>query len=156
MGKGRHVPIDERLAASRVDDALAATLYRALRHELTAADSLEALREKFVQRTPRMDDNEKATARARRAGSWLGGMAADKWRAVEPRARMYLPACGCVELESSTRLQCERTRQFRRELFSCASKTRGGQSIRPEITRIDFDVTELESSLVWPGPPESG
>lgn len=27
--------------------------------------------------------------------SWLGGMAADKWRAVEPRARMYLPACGC-------------------------------------------------------------
>ena len=27
--------------------------------------------------------------------SWLGGMAADKWRAVEPKARMYLPACGC-------------------------------------------------------------
>ena len=27
--------------------------------------------------------------------SWLGGMAAEKWRAVEPKARMYLPACGC-------------------------------------------------------------
>ena len=27
--------------------------------------------------------------------SWLGGMLADKWRAVEPRARMYLPVCGC-------------------------------------------------------------
>jgi len=27
--------------------------------------------------------------------SWLGGMLADKWRRVEPRARMYLPAVGC-------------------------------------------------------------
>lgn len=27
--------------------------------------------------------------------SWLGGTIADKWRKSEPRARMYLPACGC-------------------------------------------------------------
>ncbi len=27
--------------------------------------------------------------------SWIGGILADKWRAFEPRARMYLPACGC-------------------------------------------------------------
>lgn len=27
--------------------------------------------------------------------SWLGGMIADKWHAVEPRARAYLPALGC-------------------------------------------------------------
>ena len=43
---------------------------------------------------------------------------------------------------SSTRLQCERMRQFRRNLFGCASRTRREQSIRPKISRIDFDLTE--------------
>ena len=44
-------------------------------------------------------------------------------------------------------------RQFRRKLFGCASRTRREQSIRPKISRIDLDVTELESSEVWWGPP---
>ena len=60
----------------------------------------------------------------------------------------------CAEFKSSTRLQCERTRQFRRKLFGCASRTRREQSIRPKISRIDFDVTELENSQVWSGPPK--
>ena len=60
----------------------------------------------------------------------------------------------CVEIKSSTRLQCERTRQFRRNLFGCASRTRREQSIRPKISRIDFDLTELENSEVWSGPPK--
>ena len=38
---------------------------------------------------------------------------------------------------SSTRLQCERMRQFRRNLFSCASRIRREQSIRPKISQID-------------------
>ena len=50
---------------------------------------------------------------------------------------------GSVETKSSTRLQCERMRQFRRELFGRASRTRRERSIRPKISRIDFDVTEL-------------
>ena len=45
-------------------------------------------------------------------------------------------------------------RQFRRNLFGCASRTRREQSIRPKISRIDFDLTELENSEVWSGPPK--
>ena len=33
-------------------------------------------------------------------------------------------AAGCVEIKSSTLLQCERMRHFRRKLFGCASRTR--------------------------------
>ena len=49
-----------------------------------------------------------------------------------------------VEITSSTRLQCERMRRFRREAFCRASRTRRERSIRPKVSRIDFDVTELE------------
>ena len=60
-----------------------------------------------------------------------------------------------VEIKSSTRLQCARTRHMRRTLFGRASRTRRERSIRPMIrpiiSRIDFDVTELESSEVWLG-----
>jgi hypothetical protein len=52
-------------------------------------------------------------------------------------------------LESSTRLQCERTRPFRRTLFSCSWSARRERSIRPSIGRIDVDVTELERLEVW-------
>jgi hypothetical protein len=45
-------------------------------------------------------------------------------------------------------------RLFRRKAFSCASRNRREPSIRPKISRIDFDVAELESSEVWWGPPE--
>ena len=45
-------------------------------------------------------------------------------------------------------------RPFRRDAFCCASRTRREQSIRPKISRIDFDVTELENSQVWSGPPQ--
>jgi HrpA-like RNA helicase len=35
----------------------------------------------------------------------------------------------------------------------CASRTRREQSIRPKVSRIDFDLTELERFEVWSGPP---
>ena len=59
------------------------------------------------------------------------------WRAVvkEVRARVdrsVAPVDCCVEFKSSTRLQCERMRQFRRNLFGCASRTRREQPIRPK------------------------
>ena len=47
----------------------------------------------------------------------------------------------CVK--ASTRLQHERIRMFRREHFRCASRTRRERSIRPKISRIDFDLAEL-------------
>ena len=49
---------------------------------------------------------------------------------------------------------CAHMRQFRRKLFGRASRTQREQSIRPKISRIDFDVTELENSQVWSGPPK--
>ena len=61
----------------------------------------------------------------------------------------------CVEIKSSTRLQCAHMRQFRRKLFGCASRTRREQSIRPKVSRIDFDLIELENSEVWSGPPQT-
>jgi len=45
-------------------------------------------------------------------------------------------------------------RHFRRKRFGCASRTRREQSIRPKISRIDFDLIELENSEVWSGPPK--
>ena len=57
----------------------------------------------------------------------------------------------CVDSKPSTRLQCERIRRFRREAFCRASRIRREQSIRPKISRIDVDVTELENSEVWLG-----
>jgi hypothetical protein len=45
----------------------------------------------------------------------------------------------------------ERMRRFRRELFFHASRTRREQSIRPKISRIDVDLTEIESSEIWLG-----
>ena len=63
-------------------------------------------------------------------------------------------AATCVEFKSSTRLQCAHMRQFRRKLFGCASRTRREQSIRPKISRIDFDLTELENAEVWWGRPK--
>jgi len=55
-------------------------------------------------------------------------------------------------LEPSIRRQWERP--FRRERFGRASSTRREPSIRPNMTRIDVDATELESCEVWRGPPE--
>ena len=43
---------------------------------------------------------------------------------------------------------------FDASFFGRASRTRREQSIRPKISRIDFDVTELENSQVWSGPPK--
>ena len=43
---------------------------------------------------------------------------------------------------------------FRRNLSGCASRTRRERSIRPKISRIDVDVTELENFKVWSGPPK--
>ena len=60
----------------------------------------------------------------------------------------------CVDSKPSTRLQCELIRRFRREAFCRASRTPREQSIRPKISRIDFDLTEIESSEVWWGPPK--
>ena len=60
----------------------------------------------------------------------------------------------CVEIKSSTRLQCARHRTDWTRLFRFASRTRREQSICPKISRIDFDLTELEDSEVWSGPPK--
>ena len=49
----------------------------------------------------------------------------------------------CAEFKPSTRLQNERIRPSRRDLFGSASRTRREQSIRPKISRIDFDLTEV-------------
>ena len=70
-------------------------------------------------------------------------------RLVNDELTCRLDVTNCVETKSSTRLQCEHTRQFRRKLFGRASSTRREQSIRPKISRIDF---ELESSKVWDHP----
>ena len=51
-----------------------------------------------------------------------------------------------AELASSTRLQCDRVRKCRREVFRRASRTRREPSIRPKISRIDVDAAELERS----------
>ena len=56
-----------------------------------------------------------------------------------------------VALKSSTRLQCARNRTVWTRLFRSASRTRREQSIRPKISRIDVDLTELESSEVLLG-----
>ena len=50
-----------------------------------------------------------------------------------------------MDVTSSTRLRRERMRRLRRELFGRASRTRRERSMRPNISRIDVDVTELES-----------
>ena len=60
----------------------------------------------------------------------------------------------CVETKSSTRLQCARNRTIWTRLFRCASRARRERSIRPKMSRIDFDLTELENSQVWSGPPK--
>ena len=62
---------------------------------------------------------------------------------VSGRAPNSMKVVVCVELESSTRLQCA---WFRRELFGRALRTRRERSIRPTISRIDFEV--------WWGPPK--
>ena len=61
---------------------------------------------------------------------------------------------GCAEFKYSTRLQFERTRQLRRRFFGFASRTRREKSIRPKISGIDFDLTELERFEVWSGRPK--
>ena len=60
-----------------------------------------------------------------------------------------------VGIKSSTRLQCERHSTDCAVLFGRASRTRREQSIRPKISQIDFDLTELEISEVWPRRPSS-
>ena len=60
----------------------------------------------------------------------------------------------CVDSRYSTRLQRARTRTVWTDPFGRASRTRREQSMPPKISRIDFDVTERESSEVWWGPPK--
>ena len=60
------------------------------------------------------------------------------------------PSATCVELKSSTRLQWARMRRSRCTLFGRASSTRRERSLRPNISRIDFDVTEIERCDVLP------
>ena len=74
-----------------------------------------------------------------------------KYRCFYYYAVYFLGVVDRVDIKSSTRLQCARMRPFRREAFCRASRTRRAQSIRPKISRIDFDVTEIESSEVWWG-----
>jgi len=95
------------------------------------------------------------TRRARRAGSRSPrgprrprrGAARSRTTAPGAAAR---PRPACVEIKSSTRLQCARMRQFRHKLFGPASRTRRERSIRPKISRIDFDLAEIERFEVSP------
>ena len=56
-----------------------------------------------------------------------------------------------AEVEASTRLQCEIMRQFRRKPFGSASRARRERSVRPKISRIDFDSTERARCEVLAG-----
>ena len=47
--------------------------------------------------------------------------------------------------KSATRLHYERIQTVRIRRFGSASRTRREQSIRPKVSRIDFDVAELEN-----------
>ena len=49
-----------------------------------------------------------------------------------------------AELKSSTRLQCACIRTISTYVLHCLQSTRREKTIRPKISRIDFDVTELE------------
>ena len=85
----------------------------------------------------------------KRAAELLRGLAApygvvvlvDGAGALAAAAAVHELAAACVDFKSSTRLQCERMRQFRRELFGSASRTRRERSIRPKIGRIDLSQT---------------
>ena len=68
---------------------------------------------------------------------------------IKEYERAGLEVLDCVETKSSTRLQCERIRTIWTRLFRCASRARRERSIRPKMSRIDFDLTELENSQVW-------
>ena len=72
-------------------------------------------------------------------------------RAMGPRRRVRAVARR-EDIESSTRLQRERTAP---ESSARASSTRRERSIRPKIGRVDVDATELERSEVRRGPPGS-
>ena len=52
-----------------------------------------------------------------------------------------------AESKSSTRRQCARPRRVWTRIFHRASRTRREPSRCPKISRIDFDVTELESAF---------
>ena len=54
----------------------------------------------------------------------------------------------------TSHLQYARHRTVWTRLFPCASRTRRERSIRPKISRIDFDVTERENFEVWSGRPK--
>jgi hypothetical protein len=60
-------------------------------------------------------------------------------------------ACPCVEIKSSIRLQRASNRTVWTRLFGCSSRTRREQSIRPKISRIDFDLIEIERFEVFAG-----
>ena len=90
------------------------------------------------------------------AGAWFARRGTLDAAAAAPLvvALAWLLVSACVEIKYSNRLQCARMRPFRRKSFGRASRTRREQSIHPKISRIDFDLTEIESSEVWSGPPK--
>ena len=85
------------------------------------------------------------------AGAWFARRGTLDAAAAAPLvvALAWLLASACVEIKSSTRLQCSCMRQLRREAFGSASRTRRERSIRPKTSRIDVDVTERERFEVW-------
>ena len=94
----------------------------------------------------------------RRRGRGRGAPLGARQAQVAPR-RLLLPRPADPRSAEQDRrgpcgIQCARVRPFRRELFCRASRTRRERSIRPKISRIDFDATVLERSEVWRGPPK--
>ena len=68
-------------------------------------------------------------------------------RAEEHVSNTLRQALVRVEIRSPTRLQCVLSGTDCTEPFGCASRTQREQSIRPKISRIDFESTEIESSV---------
>ena len=99
-----------------------------------------------VGRLPNDVARREGAARPRAAVSSISRWGTSCQTADEPSPPLFSKRTAtdaCVDFKSS--IKCENMRRFRRELFCRASRTQHKQSIRPKISRIDFDVTELES-----------
>ena len=95
------------------------------------------------------DNPHTATSRAR-ALHWSNGAGLLTYAVCDFD---YDSVLDCVDIKSSTPLQHVCHWAYATRFFGSASRARRERSIRPKISRIDFDVTERENSEVWPRRP---
>ena len=101
-----------------------------------------------VGRRPDDVARREGAARPRAAVSSISRWGTSCQTADEPSPPLFSKRTAtdaCVDFKSSIRLQCENMRRFRRELFCRASRTQREQSIRPKISRIDFDLVDFHA-----------